>query len=284
MEIALATKRKLGFVQGTVARPHDDQVKVERWDTCNNMIIAWLQNSVFESIGKSVLFLDSTREIWLQLEQRFSLSNGSRKYRINKEIYEVKQNHGPVSECYTKLRCLWEELEDMSQLPKITVMTEEITMFLQAWTKQREEQKLFQFLNGLDDKFGPQRSQLLLMTPLPTVESACALIQQEESQKELLEFSHQEVETIALYGKSKGGRPICTQCGLKGYAKEKCWTVIGYPPWHPKAKKFPQKKTEKQHYKVIPKGAFKGKLTANAESHRQQSSEEMPFLTQKEIE
>jgi len=89
MEIALATKRKLGFVQDTVARSHDDHVKAELWDTCNSMIIAWIQNSVSESIGKSVLFLDSAREIWLQLEQRFSLSNGYRKYRINKEIYEV---------------------------------------------------------------------------------------------------------------------------------------------------------------------------------------------------
>ena len=114
MEIALATKRKLGLVQGTVPRPHDDQVESEMWDTCNCMIIAWIQNSVSESIGKSILFLDSAREIWLQLEQRLSLSNGSRKYRLNKEIYEVKQNHGPVNEYYTKLRCLWEELESMS--------------------------------------------------------------------------------------------------------------------------------------------------------------------------
>ena len=187
MEIALATKRKLDLVQGTVPRPNDDQVKSRMWDTCNCMIIAWIQNSVSKSIGKSISFLDSAREILLQLEQRFSLSNGSRKYRLTKEIYEVKQNYGPVSEYYTKLRCLWEELESMSQLPKISVMTEEVTLFLQAWTKQKEEQRLFQFLNGLDDRFGPQRSQLLLMSPLPSVESACSLIQQQESQKELLE-------------------------------------------------------------------------------------------------
>ena len=138
MKIALATKRKLGFVQGTITRSHDDQTKAELWDTCNSMIITWLQNSVSESIGKSVLFLDSAREIWLQLQQRFSLSNGSRKYRINKEIYEVRQNHGPVSEYYTKLRSLWEELEDMSQLPKITAMTEEITCLLYTSPSPRD--------------------------------------------------------------------------------------------------------------------------------------------------
>ena len=89
------------------------------------------------------MFLDSTREMWIQLEQRFSLSNGSRKYRINKEIYEVMQNHCAVNEYYTKLRSLWVELKDMNQLPKITNITEDITVFLQALTKQREEQRLF---------------------------------------------------------------------------------------------------------------------------------------------
>ena len=108
MEIALATKRKLDIVQGTVSRPHDDQVKAEMWDTCNSMMIAWMQNSVSKPIGKSILFLNSAREVWLQSEQMFSLSNGSRKCRINNEIYEVRQGHGPISEYYTKLRGLWE--------------------------------------------------------------------------------------------------------------------------------------------------------------------------------
>ena len=123
--------------------------------------------------------MNSAREIWVQLEQRFSLSNGSRKYKINKKIYEVKQNHSSMSEYYIKLKCLWEELEDMNELPKITATTDEITVFLKALTKQGEEQRLFQFLNGLDEKYGPQRSQLLLMSPLPSVEAACSLLQQE---------------------------------------------------------------------------------------------------------
>jgi len=109
---------------------------------------------VSESIGKSILFLNSAREIWLQLEQRFSLSNDSRKYLINKEIYEVKQNHSSVSEYYPRLKCLWSELEDMNELPMISLITEETPVFLHALTKQKEEHRLFQFLNGLDDKYG----------------------------------------------------------------------------------------------------------------------------------
>jgi len=151
------------------------------------------KNVVSESIGKSILFLNSAREIWLQLEQRFSLSNGSRKYKLNKENYEVKQNHTSVSEYYTRLKFLWSELEDMNELPKISVITEEIAVFLHALTKQKEGQRLFQFLNGLDDKYGAQRIQIFLMSPLPTVESVCSLVQQE-----VLKTSSLEVETTAL--------------------------------------------------------------------------------------
>ena len=66
MEIGLTTKRKLGFVQGIVLRPTDDPSKSEMWHTCNSMIIAWITNSVSDSIGKSIL--NSARENWLQLE------------------------------------------------------------------------------------------------------------------------------------------------------------------------------------------------------------------------
>ena len=40
---------------------------------------------------------------------------------------------------------------------------------------------------------------MVLTTPLPSVESACSLIQQEESQRELLESGATEFETTALY-------------------------------------------------------------------------------------
>ena len=77
MEITLATKRKLSFVQGRIARPVDDQIKGDQWDACNNLVIAWVMNSVSDSIAESILYTKSAFAIWKHLEKSFAISNGS---------------------------------------------------------------------------------------------------------------------------------------------------------------------------------------------------------------
>nr|GFA00670.1 cysteine-rich RLK (receptor-like protein kinase) 8 [Tanacetum cinerariifolium] len=194
IEIGLSTKRKLGFVKGAVVMSPTDANLAELWDTCNNMVISWIMGSVHESIARSIMFIGTASEIWQQLERRFSVSDGSRKHRI----------------------------------------TPEITAFLNALSKQKEDQRLFQFLNGLEECYSHQRSRILMMNPLPNVESACSLIQQEESQRVLF-GSSSNVENTALY--SRGNvKDKCGICGFEWHPPEKCWEKVGYPPWHSKFK------------------------------------------------
>ncbi|KAJ8441109.1 hypothetical protein Cgig2_006938 [Carnegiea gigantea] len=135
---------------------------------------------------------------------------------------------------------------------------DEVKSFLQALTKQKEEQRLLQFLNDLDEKYGTQRSQLPLMTPLPTIETACSRIQQEESQREVLEINKLEVETTALYSRNEKFKDvkICTEYGNRRHTLDKCRSVIGYPAWHPKGKKQLSKKGDKPFSQFRGKGKF----------------------------
>nr|GEW47173.1 retrovirus-related Pol polyprotein from transposon TNT 1-94 [Tanacetum cinerariifolium] len=221
MEIGLSTKRKLGFVRGTIVGMVDP-IQAELWDTCNNVVIYWIINSVSDSIAKSIIFVGTASEIWNQLENRFALSNGSRKYKLTKDIYSVKQNGGSVSEYYTRMKCIWEELDSMTQLPVLTNITPEVRNFLNALNSHKSELGLFQFLNGLDEYLSPQRSQKILMNPLPIVENACSLLQQEESQQELNQNSSSSIKMTALYSKSDL-KDKCSICGFKWHPPERCW-------------------------------------------------------------
>jgi len=128
MEITLSTKRKSVFVLGTLPKPTDDEIKGELWDTCNNMVISWIMNNVSGSIGKSILFVQSSSEIWTHLKRCFALS---------KEVYAMKQNNLSISEFSTKVKGIWEELEAMSELPVFSTVSDEITRFLAALHKQK---------------------------------------------------------------------------------------------------------------------------------------------------
>ncbi|KAL2943092.1 tRNA uridine 5-carboxymethylaminomethyl modification enzyme MnmG, partial [Bienertia sinuspersici] len=131
-------------------------------------------------------------------------------------LYETKQQGKPVNDYFTKMQVLWEELDDLTVHPPLTV----------------EEQKLFQFLNGLDDINGAVRSNLLMRTPLPTVEEACNAVSQEESQREVLKPVKEEHEGLVMYGSGAGtsSQPEkCSVCGKLGHTAVECWYVKGFP-------------------------------------------------------
>lgn len=112
----------------------------------------------------------------------------------------------------------------MNVLPTITTVTPEVTKLLKAIDVMKEESKLFQFLNGLDETYEAQRSQLLMSCPLPSVEEACVALQQEESQKEVLARPGLgDNETLVIYSNGAvRGNLMCSACGKRGHTSERC--------------------------------------------------------------
>nr|GEX58620.1 cysteine-rich RLK (receptor-like protein kinase) 8 [Tanacetum cinerariifolium] len=246
MEIGLSTKRKLGFVKGTIPKPvvlpvraknsvarAPNATNIEIWETCNNLVFSWIMSSVYASIAKSVMFISTASEIWSQLETGFSISNGSKKYKLSKDVFGISQQGVSVSAYYTKMKCIWEELDSLFSLPRLTTISPELSVFLTDVERQKEEQRLFQFLNRLDDCYSLQRSQLLLINHLPSVENACAVIQQEDYQKDVFNSGLPVIESTVLLSKIIG-KDKCSICGFKWYPPDKCWEKVGYPVWHHK--------------------------------------------------
>ncbi|XP_074298478.1 uncharacterized protein LOC141629359 [Silene latifolia] len=140
MELALSTKRKLGLVTGALEKPKSDGKNIEAWMAANSLVIYWILQNVSESIKMAVMYTQSAKEIWKLLKNRYLVSNGARKYKLNKDTYEFKQEGLSITDYYIKLRTVWDELENLNDYPLIKQLNDEITAFLAAIHKQKEEE------------------------------------------------------------------------------------------------------------------------------------------------
>ncbi|XP_019447312.1 PREDICTED: uncharacterized protein LOC109350536 [Lupinus angustifolius] len=71
MTIALDTKNKLCFLNGSLPRPPPTDLMQPVWSRCNNLIVSWLTQSMQPSIVQTILWMDSTAEIWKDLKERY---------------------------------------------------------------------------------------------------------------------------------------------------------------------------------------------------------------------
>ena len=57
-------KGKFGHLNGKITKPADDDPMLKTWRFKNSLVIAWLINSMDLAIGKTYLFLWTTRDVW----------------------------------------------------------------------------------------------------------------------------------------------------------------------------------------------------------------------------
>lgn len=71
MIIRLTAKNLMYFVDGTLAKPEVDSADYKSWCRCDSMIIRWIISILEPQITASILYVDSAREIWWDLEGRY---------------------------------------------------------------------------------------------------------------------------------------------------------------------------------------------------------------------
>ena len=104
MLISLTAKNKTGFVNGTITKPEITDFVYQAWDRCNSMLTGWILGVLDQDIARSVLYFSTTREIWVNLEERYGQSSGTMLYSLQQEQYEMKQGQDTISAYYTKMK------------------------------------------------------------------------------------------------------------------------------------------------------------------------------------
>ncbi|CAA7028514.1 unnamed protein product [Microthlaspi erraticum] len=173
---ALRVKKKFGFVDGSVTEPAKDAADHEDWLSAKSMVTLWILNTVDSKVRRTLANKEDPAELWKEIKERFSEGNGPRIQEIKAEL--------ACGLCKCNLNS---ELE-----------------------KKREEDRIHQFLLGLDDAiYGGVRTSIISTDPLPNLNQVYSKCNVKEEKLKL----------------------TCTNCKKKGHTAETCYQTIGYPEW-----------------------------------------------------
>lgn len=178
LENAIRAKRKIGFINDSLKCPdeRENPVETEMWRTANSMIVGWIRASISPTIRSTVPFCPDACKMWSELKRRFSVGSAVRVHQLKAELASCKQDGASVMEYFGKLSKKWEELLSCKPLPVCTCAAAEV------YAKDYEEEKVHQFLMGLDDaRYGNVCTTLIGMETLSDINSVYQRVIREEN-------------------------------------------------------------------------------------------------------
>ncbi|GAU49938.1 hypothetical protein TSUD_290950 [Trifolium subterraneum] len=190
MKRALGAKMKLDFIDGTLPVPVDAfDPSFRAWNRCDLIRISELQQ----------------------------------------EIYSLRQDNRSVSEFYSELKQLWEELELYLPIPQCTCRNRCTCEAMRSARNNHTLMHTIRFLTGLNDQFAVVKSQILLIDPLPQMNK---VFSQHERQSNIasLDDSKFLVNATRTGKQASGAKRVCSFCGKDNHVVENCFKKNGTPP------------------------------------------------------
>lgn len=77
------------------------------------MVISWLLHAVEKRISDGIMFSSSSRQILVDLEQRFGQSDDTKFFQGKKDLYSISQGNQDIATYFTEIKKLWDEHDSM---------------------------------------------------------------------------------------------------------------------------------------------------------------------------
>ncbi|PNY16332.1 retrovirus-related Pol polyprotein from transposon TNT 1-94, partial [Trifolium pratense] len=182
-------------------------------------------------LAKKCCLHENAVDVWKDLKERCLQGDRVRVATLYQEISNFKQGNSRVSDYFTEMCAMWEELDQFRPIPQCTC---------------------------------PYMSHVLLMEPLPNINKVLSMVLQDERQQNYgvnvsIDSKHEETEVLAnavenlgarrgfgrgrgnggnqfgnnQYGRGRGNpykEKVCTYCGKNGHIVDICYKKHGYPP------------------------------------------------------
>ena len=240
--IALSAKHKTGLIDGSYEKPDSKSPLLSYWKRCDDMVLSWLLNSMHKNIRDSVLFCETAHDVWKELEERYGQSNKARLFQAQKDVCCISQGELDIAAYFNKAKRLWDEFTAASASPRCTCCKCECDINGKL-NQYFQDQKLIQFLMGLNETYTQVRGNILMINPSPTLSQVYSLLVQEERQRQVRNNGLSQGEGASFNASATGftqfggqrkpeGRRsqlFCNHCKRNGHTVERCYKIHGYP-------------------------------------------------------
>ncbi|KAK2991229.1 hypothetical protein RJ640_018312 [Escallonia rubra] len=241
VEMYISGKDKLGYINVDILQPQVTDPNFRKWRTENAVVKGWLINSMDPSLISNFIRFPKAKEVWDNIATTyFDGTDTSQVYDLKRQVMRLKQGEGSIETYYNNLQGLWREIDFRRPNPmKCEVDIQKDNSILQ-------EDRVYTFLDGLDDRLDKIRGDVLQIKPFPTVEQAYVHVRREDlrggkksQQQAPLQVLSGEKPNMTAKQKPQAEGGGCTHCGNVKHTRETCFKLHGFPElWHElKAKK-----------------------------------------------
>ncbi|XP_038889334.1 uncharacterized protein LOC120079245 [Benincasa hispida] len=229
--MALEERHKVGYLTEEIPKsiPEDPQERI--WKGEDSLLRSVLINSMEPQIGRPLLYAAIAKGIWDAVQQLYSKRhNASRLYTLWKEAHECKQGTMDVTFYFNKMFLLWQEMDLCKEIVWKVHMTEH------SMQKNKEADRIYDFLARLNSKFDAIRSRILGQRPTPSLMEVCSEIRLEEDRSSAINnpvIISTDVAVYATKSSSTDGdkkpTPVCEHHKKPWHTKNQGWKLHGWP-------------------------------------------------------
>ena len=127
------------------------------------------------------MFLPTEKDVWDAIRETYSdAENASQIFKLKMWLWQRKQGDREVTEYYTKMLGLWQDL-DLNCEEELECTGDSV-----QFKKKMENERVFEFLTGLNRELDDVRSRVLSRRPLPSIGEVFSKVRREESRRKVI--------------------------------------------------------------------------------------------------
>lgn len=158
MKRALSSKNKLKFANGTITKPNSSDPLLDVWERCNNIVISWITRTLAPQILQSSSSFDSTRDLWVDLQNRFIKGNHFRRSDLLQELHSMRQGDRTLTTFFTDMKIIWDELEFLLPTPTCSYDVSCSCSLCISVQHYKDKEHVICFLKDLNDSYQAVRT------------------------------------------------------------------------------------------------------------------------------